>query len=671
MAREDFPGVDYRTGLISDGFAVLENTSHRDASVLQRRPGYTRLAAVAGRVTSPFDGVLYEQAQDGTIRTVNLSTGAVSASRGTGSAGTAGCFARGGGRLYWTVAGGTPLVFDSAASTGRTVGITAPAGTIGAGTVTAAGGSITAGNHTIRYRYQNSTTGYISNPSGPRTLTLAANDKLTLSIGTDITAPPGSGVDTVIVEMTLTNGTQFFQAGTLTAGTLDITASDALLAVQVSTSTYYGDDGHNPMPAFNLITTHRSRLMGYLASSNLLAWSRPALPESWDITVYARKIAELEPSETITAMASFIGDLYLFTKYRVLRFAYDSDPTYGTVLSVPTREGAWNQRCIVEAEGQLFGFGANGIWTTGAIVPRHISKEVDPFIEANHDVTQSGDAFGWYSATDRSLTWVFTKTGDTEAKYGVTYSLRTQQWSTRSYKHEMLSATMAYNVVYYTTNNGYTWTESTSAYDGVSTGTIGTVTSVTGGGTTINVSETMPDCVGSHYTVGSETRLITGYTTNSLTIASAFSAPPAVGTVGVIGQIIPQFVTSWLVLDEKMAKLSRTAYFVVEAQPGPAGVLPALRAAIAYNFGANAPYVVGAGDTDPPGVTLVNGDVYARLDTNANATCPGYLAIPVNTQNTRVIEMTVIGQLPTQPFEILDYYVLPPDAVGKLPNAGQ
>ena len=132
----------------------------------------------------------------------------------------------------------------------------------------------TAGLHTFRYRYEDSSTGYVSNPSLERNYTVtAASKKLSFPIAafgsaaTNMQRPDPATefkVDTIVLEATTKNGTEFFIAGetklTDAAGAL-VTAlvvekSDAELEVSLLS---YLDDGHDVPPIKRWGAAHRGR----------------------------------------------------------------------------------------------------------------------------------------------------------------------------------------------------------------------------------------------------------------------------------------------------------------------------------------------------------------------------------------------------------------------------
>src|SRR5687767_11888506 len=95
------------------------------------------------------------------------------------------CLAAIQGAVYYT--NGENPVKTMNQSPAYDAGIDGPAGTLGAPTATA--GNTTAGTHLLRYRFRNSKTGFVSNPSDNLSYTVSGgNGSLRFDVGTDYTA---------------------------------------------------------------------------------------------------------------------------------------------------------------------------------------------------------------------------------------------------------------------------------------------------------------------------------------------------------------------------------------------------------------------------------------------------------------------------------------------------
>lgn len=129
---------------------------------------------------------------------------------------------------------------------------------------TTSAGDCTAGVHVFRYRYQDSKTGYISNPSEEREVAVVAgSDELTFPINTatvtNMIRSLDTKVDTIIVEMTLAGGGEFYTAASTlqTASTVVVDLSDAALSVSFLP---YDEYGHDVPPVSKYVVSHKERL---------------------------------------------------------------------------------------------------------------------------------------------------------------------------------------------------------------------------------------------------------------------------------------------------------------------------------------------------------------------------------------------------------------------------
>lgn len=132
---------------------------------------------------------------------------------------------------------------------------------------TTAAGSCTPGFHVFRYRYQDSKTGYVSNPSEEREIeVVSGSQQLTFPINTgtatNIIRSTDTKVDRILLEATVAGGTQFFLIATALNSASSIVANlgDANLEQQFLA---YTDDGHDPPPLAKNILSHRERIWLY------------------------------------------------------------------------------------------------------------------------------------------------------------------------------------------------------------------------------------------------------------------------------------------------------------------------------------------------------------------------------------------------------------------------
>jgi len=180
-----------------------------------------------------------------------------------------GCFASVNGLIYWTNNHDPVKRWNGVTTTTEDAGIAGPAAAIGSPTTAA--GNTSNGAHRIRYRYKDSRTGYVSNPSPEATVTVSGgNGALTYGIGAadDIVTTTDAKVDTIVVEMTAVNGQTFHQAGTAleSASSIVINIADSSLIQQANSDDLYGSSesldvySHEVPPVGTILVHHRGRL---------------------------------------------------------------------------------------------------------------------------------------------------------------------------------------------------------------------------------------------------------------------------------------------------------------------------------------------------------------------------------------------------------------------------
>ena len=125
-------------------------------------------------------------------------------------------------------------------------------------------GDTQAGLHVFRYRFLDSVTGYVSNPSEEREVIVSAgNAKLTFDISTtgaaNIIRSTDAKVDKIVIEMSTVQGGFFRKAaeGLNSASTIDVDLTDAFLEEQFLA---WPEDGHDVPPVAKNIVSHRDRI---------------------------------------------------------------------------------------------------------------------------------------------------------------------------------------------------------------------------------------------------------------------------------------------------------------------------------------------------------------------------------------------------------------------------
>lgn len=245
-----FSGLDTESSPTERPAELLQTATNvrlDQAGVVQQRRGYTLV--LASNLVRDGQQVISWRADDGSYP---LAIGVVSSTGGriynsassslySSSQGKRPRFTIHNRRLYVTDGWRPMQRWDGIAAATVAAGITGPSTTPAAWapTPTTAAGSCTAGTHKFRYRYLDSTTGYVSEPSNEYVATVVAgSQQLTFAISTS-----GSGnmirstdtkVDKIVVEMTMSGGTVFYKAAETiqTASSVVVSIADVTLANQ-------------------------------------------------------------------------------------------------------------------------------------------------------------------------------------------------------------------------------------------------------------------------------------------------------------------------------------------------------------------------------------------------------------------------------------------------------
>lgn len=247
-----FTGLDTESSRVAREPGLLQvdqNMQHDQLGVLRVRPGCTKASgqsalALPVRATSGFDpgqGAFVELRASGLGATAGVISSGSTALYSAVSAAKRPRLAVHQGKIY-AVDGWRPMQrWNGLASATVAAGIAGPDQTPGvwAPTPTTGVGTTTLGTHKFRYRYLDSSTGYVSEPSNEYSATVALNNEsLTFAINTS-----GSGnmirstdtkVDKIVIEMTLAGGAVFYKAaeGLQSASSLAVSISDVSLANQ-------------------------------------------------------------------------------------------------------------------------------------------------------------------------------------------------------------------------------------------------------------------------------------------------------------------------------------------------------------------------------------------------------------------------------------------------------
>lgn len=760
----EWHGIRDDVTTVSDvGMQEAQNCSFRTQGELRRRPGLGTRLNLSGVLSREFvdrSTNVYEVfiTSLGAIKSIALSDSTITTLKSSLSTAYRGQFALSNQRLYYTDDFDRMQVVELGNSAALDAGIAAPttgSGTATLGAPTTGAGLVDIGTRNARYRYYNSRSGYYSNPSLLRAITLTGAAGLTFSIGTgaeNIFRSADPKVDQVVVEFTLAGASAYYKVAAVNQALTSVTISmsDTSIALQ-DLAAAYGDFGQEQPPLFALVTEHRGRLFGwgstvrtltgvtltlsgttvtvtgstfspqwagrivqqttgtvpyrissvtnsgslelssafsgatttsgsvrvYSVGSDILFWSRAGYPEAWKPTDWARRVLQ-NASDVPSGMVSFHDVLWLFGQLTMRVLDYPSDPATGTLEQVPSEMGLFNQRCIVQSGGYIFGWGRSGVWMLNGLTPKHISRPIDPRLDGTDTTsTVAFDAslfekfFGYYDAKERCLTWVYCKTGDTVPKNHISYDLDRKEWRTGSWRQGMLTSTLTAGTandvrVMLSDENGYSWYLTEGRFDGVPLAMVNSVSDYSGvvsvsttGATTsiIPVDQALPtgttDLAGVvlYHPTTSGTAVVASNTANQITLATALTGAPTAGAELYLGSFEWKMRLKWvdsLGLETK----KRPAYVMVKKVPG--STVGSVRVRIYEDF-STTPFVFtrGANDTLPDQVSFTDGAQYADVALD-DGTGNGVAFVPLGANWKRSLTAEVTNTKPTNTLKMLE-----------------
>jgi hypothetical protein len=742
---------DDLSDIAEEGLMTAQNVSFKVSGELRRRPGLGERLDEYGQLatewTDPY-GHPYLVFRNGSgLRTLLLDDGTVTVVASSLSTANRGCFARVNGRLYFTNDFNPMKRISQGDQSADSAGIVAPSSAIG--TPTTATGLCTAGVHGMRYRYFDSKSLYMSDPSDQTDITLTGGSTLTFSIGTGsetVIRSQDTKVDQVIIELTDAGSSAFYRAATvnqaLTGTTISI--ADTNLRLQVAAKRD-GEFNHQPPPLCQFIVEHRARMFGFGASvvtitgvavsssstsisvtgstmssgwagrlakfgsaaklyrittmsgnalavlsetytgatatvtgvqilsstPDMLYWSRAGFPEAWNTINQARRVLQNTP-DAPSGLVSHHEVLYLFGQRTMRMLDYSSDPSAGQLVQIPTEMGLWNQRCIVECNGRIYGWGRSGVWTVNGLIPKHLSRAIDAHIDGsdstsddNFDVSQYEEFHGVYDPRERCILWFYCTEDDTSPKHAIVLDVDSQQWSVATFKQGIVSSTLATGGSTNPTRavlcdvNEWSWYLAPDTFDGVPAILSGGVVTVSNTGSTttvINVTESLPtgsgEMFGTIATYSSQEREIAANTANTITVTPALSAAPTVGTEMFLGQIDFSIRSKWTVIDGFQSK-KRPQYLMIANIPGTSSGKLRVKVYLDYS---TTPFTFtkGSSDTEQDGVHITNGSSTVEVDMDGGSG-DGVTFVPLPANWHRCIGVEISSTRPQNLIKLLDF----------------
>jgi len=657
-----------------------------------------------------------------------------------------GCFAAIQGQIYFTNNFDPVKVWDGLASSMANAGITGPAAAIGSVTSTAAGNT-SAGDHRIRYRFKNSKTGYVSNPSPEATVTVAGGaEALTYNIGNGGSGAPiirstDSKADTIIVELTAITGKEWYVAATAlnSAASVVVNIADSSLIQQLNADATYGSAetldtfSHEVPPVGTIIVFYKGRAFiggdeaytvsvtanstttlsgtgfstkwvgrlirvqtsdtvayeitaatttsltiasaypssGTYASAsvysrfpNRVYYSRIGYPESFYAIAFARDLLQ-NKADTITGILGRQDAMYIFGRFSAERLVFQDDPGALTseIHPIQGSRGVFNQRCLVEYDGEIFAFDRLGIYIVSDS-PRHISAPIDDLLTELVDYSASAKFHGCYDPRDRVVMFFFVRSGDTQPKYAACVEIDTGRWWIDHFYVGITASSVVPTSdgqvrCMLGDENGYTWFFGIDgSFDGVPPST-STVLTVTGSPTTTSIPvtqtlSTSPSLAGVvlYNPANGDARVIASNTSSTITLASALSGAPTVGASVYIGAIAWEMRTKWRVAPKGQEWKQRPVYLRLKLYPGTA--TGSLRVFIYADFSATPTTVTEtAADLWPDGVTITTSTTYVDIDLDGGSG-DGYVSVPLQADFKRALQARITSVRPDGELRLLD-----------------
>ncbi len=435
----------------------------------------------------------------------------------------------------------------------------------------------------------------------------------------------------------------------------------------------------------------------YSLAADTLGWSRAGYPEAWKPSEWARRVLQ-NATDTPAGLVSYHDVLWMFGQRTMRVLDYPTDPATGSLEQVPTEMGLWNQRCLIQSGGYIYGWGRTGAWMINGLAPQHLSRPIDIRLDGTdtastiaYDATLSEQFFGYYDPKERCLTWAYVKSGDSTVKNHITYDLDRKQWRTGSWRQAMRTSC----VVAGTTNdvrvllsdvNDYSWYWTENRFDGVPTALVDSGSEYTGvitvfsgtnlSGSVIPTVETLPTSATTQDLKGvvlyqpstSATAIIASNTTTGLTLATTLATLPVAGDLLYLGSFEYKIRSKWQV-SEGLETKKRPAFLMIKRVPG--STLGRLRVRIYEDFSTTPmTFTKGLSDIDLNGVYITDGLTYCEVDLNNTTDDNSVVFVPLSSNWKRAISAEVTSTKPSGALKLLQVAFLPESQRSEVRDTG-
>jgi hypothetical protein len=400
----------------------------------------------------------------------------------------------------------------------------------------------------------------------------------------------------------------------------------------------------------------------YSSQYDTLYWSRAGYPEECFPTRWARRVLQ-NKSDKPAGQVSFYNDLYLFGQYSMRRFIYDKDPATAMLENIPGVLGVYNQACLVEAEGRLFGFGRAGAWVISGILPQHISRPVDKSVEERIDRTYADKFHGFFDPQERAVYFAYVVIGDTNPRNFFKLEVDKNKWSLGTWRQPLTASCITGSsgrVVqpYLADANGYVWNIKEDHFDGLPPSMTSGIVTVDVGATTTSIPtveslSTSPNLAGAilYNPATGEEKLISSNSANTITCA-AFSGAPSQGTPLYIGSIPVSITSAWWT-GTGMNRKMRPRYLRMAWLPGTTSGSWTVK--VYQNFSATPVTFTQFPDDKPPdGVTITNGGTSITVNFAGSTSAPdGFVEIPMPADWVRALRFVITTATPVDAMRLV------------------
>lgn len=658
------------------------------------------------------------------------------------------------GGLYYTNNFDPVKVWYGVTAALQDAGIYGPAAVIGPPTLAA--GGFSNGDHEVRYRYKNTKTGYVSNPSPALVVTVTGGNGIatfTVTIsggGGDIITSTDPKVDQIVIEATAIGGGTFYQAGVgvNAPGNIVVGMNDAALQQQFNSDAAYGSSedletyssdvpplcaivipyrgrmwyiGDQAYPltgvtftngsptvtgvGFNLlwagrIITRDGDTQSYeilsvtstvlmtlsvnyggitgVGTADVVAkfpnrgyYSRLFYPEQCLLSRWARDFLA-EKSDQVRGAFGRKDGLYILGLFSGERLIFNADPSAaaGAAFSpLNGRRGVFNQRCLVDVEGNVYAWDRQGMWIVGE-EPVHLSTAIDQLLRQYVDFEEDHQFHANWEPMNRVLKFFFVPNGATAPIMRACMELDTGKWffetSFQGITASCVVATEDGQVrLMLGDENGYSW------YDGIENAFDGTppacdpVLTVTVGATltVIPVDETLPIVTPTLAgvivldPVTSEYDFVVSNTVSTFTLNTGFTSAPPVGREMYVGPIAFDYRTKWFVGQDQSLRKD-CVFLLIRLFPGAETGLMRVYFYADFNT-VPSPMTSWVNGTMPVGVAVPpTGQRYLEVSLSGGEDHRGVLAIPIPISWNDALQARVTSLRPDGALRMLDCEVI-------------